>query len=446
MRKFLRRYMLWVLAKLRGNNVEFDLAQLITWNNFFTYLFPVIFYTFHGYIATVMAIWALFHPYEPVIIPIVGWQLPMTPGIFPKRRSKLSSAVAGTVTDTLLTTADIKAQVENLVTEQNIYLAVDGFFGAILTEFRDTTKLHRLANDLAEVSPAFLEQFMVSVIEGLEHGRHRNIALITEKIFDQVILSVRISRPQADEAAMWIMDSVVTPANVRLEIIRLLSPQNINSLEDSINKHAGGPYKILARIIGVKRVCYEWRNFLEKEPEQAEKITADLLKHFHIEDQIATRIANFDMRSMPLTTIAKIRAQAISLVEEFVVVHKESILGSVKNIQGPAINMVQSAIIRFNPETIKGEWLERAKQSVSAFCYAYLKKELGNLLERAIPQLGVYHIIARKIELFSPQQLEDVIKRICKQELRWLEYLGGFIGFWMGLMQVVVNVMMYRTH
>jgi uncharacterized membrane protein YheB (UPF0754 family) len=389
-----------------------------------------------------MAIWLLFHPYEPVFI--LGWQLPMTPGIFPKRRPKLSQAVAGTITETLLTTADIRAQVENLLTEENIYAAVDGMVNGILTEFRDTTKLHRLANEISELSPAFLEHLVLSIIEGVEQGRHKNIAIVTEKIFDQIVLTVRISRPQADEAAQWIMDSIITPANVRQELIRLLSPQNIASLEGSINAHASGPYKLLARIIGVKRVCYEWRNFLEKEPEQAEKILTDLLKHFRIEDQIADRIATFDLRSLPLQTIAKIRQQAISLVEEFIVQHKEVILNAVRNIQGPAVNTVQSAIIRFNPEAISPDWLGRVKQNIATFIYGYLKQELGGLLERAIPKIGVYGIIARKIELFTPQQLEEVIKRICKQELRWLEYLGGFIGLVMGCVQVVVNVFFYK--
>jgi uncharacterized membrane protein YheB (UPF0754 family) len=409
---------------------------------FFTYVFPILFYTFHGYIATVMAIWLLFHPYEPIFL--FGWQLPMTPGIFPKRRPKLSQAVATTVTDTLLTTSDIKAQVETLLTEENIYLAVDGMVNVLLTEFRDTTKLHRLANEISELSPAFMEQFAVAVIEGVEHGKHKNIALITEKIFDQIVLTVRISRPQADEAAAWIMESVITPTNVRAELIRLLSPQNIASLDDSINRHASGPYKILARIIGVKRVCYEWRNFLEKEPDQADKILSDLLKQFHIQEQISDRIATFDLRSLPLQTIAKIRQQSISLVEEFLVSHKDAILNAVKNIQGPAVNTVQSVIIRFNPESVRSDWLERVKHNIAQFCYGYLKQELGGLLERAIPKLGVYGIIARKIELFTPQQLEDVIKRICKQELRWLEYLGGFIGFWMGCVQVLVNMFYYR--
>lgn len=422
--------------------VDFDWG--IFWQDFWLYAFPILFYAFHGWGATWMALTMLFHPYEAKYI--MGWHVPMTPGIFPARRSKLSQAVAGTITETLLTTADIKVQVENLLSEQNIYLSVDGIFDAVLTEFRDITKLHRLANDLSELSPAFLEQLVLAVIEGVETKRHRHIATITEKIFDQIIIGMRISRPQADEAAAWIMESIVTAANVRLEVIRLLSPQNITALEESINAHASGPYKILARIIGVKRVCYEWRNFLEKEPESGEQIVADLLKHFRIEEQLAGRIAAFDLRELPLQTVDKIRQQTISIVDEFLVTHKEDILLSVRHIHGPAMATVQSAILRFNPASIRPEWLARVKRNVASFVLGYLRKELGGLLEKAIPALGVYGMIARKIELFTPEQLESVIKRICKQELKMLELLGGVIGLWLGCIQATVNYFGHQYH
>ncbi len=383
----------------------------------------------------------LFHPYEAKYI--FGYHIPFTPGIFPARRSRLSQAVASTVTDTLLTTSDIKAQVETLLTEQNIHVSVDGIVDAVLTEFRDTASLHRLANEISELSPALLEQLVISIIEGVEHKRQRHIAAIIERIFDQVIVALRISRPQADEAATWIMESIVTPANVRFELIRLLSPQNITALDESINKHASGPYKLLARLIGVKRVCYEWRNFLEKEPEQGDKIIDDLLKHFNIQDQIATRIATFDLRGLPLQTIAKIRQQSVELVEEFLVLHRDDVLSAVRNIQTPAVATVRSAIIRFNPADLNPSWLKRVKETLAVFVYAYLKKELGGLLEKALPALGVYGMIARKIELFTPQQLETVIKRICKNELKMLEVLGGVIGIWLGCVQAAVN---YWTH
>lgn len=407
---------------------------------FLKYIFPPLFYAFHGWAATWMAIAALFRPYEAWYFPFTKVQIPCTPGIFPKRRHKLATAVAGTITETLLTTEDVKRQVETLVTEQNIYLAVDGFVEAVLKEFRDTETLHRLARDLSELSPALLQQYVVSIIDGLESRRDHRVGGMLEKLFDQIVLSARISKEQADELAERIMENMVNPGQIRQILINLLTPQNIGALDDSIQAHATPPMKILAKIINVRNVCNESRRFMENDPEKANRVISDLIRRFELQEQISQKIANFDMRSMPLQSIANLRASLISFIESFMVEHRTDILLGVERIQGEAMGTVQQAIIRFNPGSLAPQWLEKVKREISAFMYSYLKRELGALLERAIPAIGAYGMIAKKIEQFSSRQLEVLIKRICHTELKWLEFLGGFIGFWLGLVQVFINI------
>ncbi|HEY9774972.1 MAG TPA: DUF445 family protein [Planktothrix sp.] len=405
---------------------------------FLKYIFPPTFYAVHGWLATWLAIIMLFHPYKPWYL--IGWQLPLTPGIFPKRRSKLAQAVATTITDTLLTPDDLKRQAEVLVTEQNLYSAVDIFVDSVLHEFRDTSKLHRLAQDIADLSPVFLLHYVESVVENLEQRRDQRLATITGKIFDQCVQSLRVNYDQANEIANRVMEAFITPENVRAFLLGLLTPQNINAMDESIQAMASGPYKILARIIGIKRVCYEWRNYLEKEPEECNRILADLLKRFGIRDQIASKISNFDMRTMPLHTLEKLRENVISVVETFVIEHKTDMVDLVRKLQDEAMGTVRTAILHFNPESIPKERLARAKQDMASFMYAYLKRELGGMLERAIPALGIYTLIATKIEHFSSEQLEALVKRICKKELKALEYFGAGIGFLIGFMQIFVNM------
>ncbi len=421
--------------------MEFHWASLFASQHatFWKVIMPPFLYFAHGYLATWMAVAALFRPYEAWYIPFTKIQLPLTPGIFPKRRAKLAQAVAGTITETLLTPKDIKVQVELLLTEANIHLAIGLFVDSVLKEFRDTTKLHRLASDIAELSPTLMEHFVRSTIESLEHGKDSKVAAITEKVFDQVVLTARISLDQANEFAARILEAFLTPAKIRSSLITLLSPQNISSLDESINAHASTPYKILAKIIGVKRVCYECRNYLEKEPEESEKLIADLTKRFGIRDQLAIQIANFDLSSMPLQSIAKFKANMVSFVESFLVEHKADILLSVRKVEGEAMSAVRQSIVRFNPESIPEVWLERAKNDLSQFTHSYLKRELGELLEKAIPALGMYNLIATKIDLFTAQQLEALVKRICSQELKVLELFGGLIGLMLGFVQIVVN-------
>ena len=402
-------------------------------------LFPVFFYTLHGWFATAMAVLALFRPYEPWYLYGTKIQLPLTPGIFPKRQAKLANAVATTITDTLLTTADIRGQVEGLLTEKNIYATVNLFVDSVLLEFRDTAKLHRLASDIAELSPTLLHHLINSTIDGLETGKDTRVANITDKLFDSVIFNTRISLDQATEISNRVMEAFVTPIKIRGIVINLLSPQNINAIDESIQVHAGGPYKILARIIGVKRVCYEWRNFLEKEPDAAEKVIGDLIKRFGLRDQLAVGIANFDMRTLPLQTIAKLKQNVIEFVQTFLMQHRQDLIDAVTKVQGEAMAAVRASIIRFNPESIPAHWIERSKNDLSTFAHAYLKRELGVLLEKALPALGMYSLISRKIELFAPSQLEKLVRRVCDKELHLLEFFGAAIGFIMGCTQIIIN-------
>ncbi|HNM50854.1 MAG TPA: DUF445 family protein, partial [Candidatus Obscuribacter sp.] len=211
----------------------FQSQEAIIWK----VIVPPILYFAHGYLATWMAVAALFRPYDAYFVPFTKIQLPLTPGIFPKRRAKLAQAVAGTITDTLLTPQDIKGQVEHLLTEDNIRLTIGLLVDSVLKEFRDTTKLHRLASDIAELSPTLLEHFVASSIESLEAGKDAKIATITEKVFDQVILTTRISLEQASEFASRILEAFATPPKVRAGLITLLSPSNISALEESISAH-----------------------------------------------------------------------------------------------------------------------------------------------------------------------------------------------------------------
>ncbi|MCW5823561.1 MAG: DUF445 family protein [Cyanobacteria bacterium TGS_CYA1] len=405
---------------------------------------PPFFYGAHGWVATWCAVKMLFHPYNTWYFPGTKVAVPLTPGIFPKRQTKLSQAVATTITETLLTPKDIKARAEELVTEGNIFNAIDLFFDRVLLlEFRDTTKLHRLAQDLAQISPTILQAFVASTIDSLEQGKESKIPAIVDKVFDQIVLSARINLDQATELASRIMENIITPEKIRNALITLLSPQNIAALEESINVHASGPYRLLAKLIGIKRVCYEWRNFLEKEPEAAQKVIEDLITRFGIKHQIAIQIANFDLRSMPLDNIAKLKLNVNNFVRQFMIEHKEDLLEACRRLQDEAMMTVQSAILRFNPESVPETFLVNLKRNLAAFTYSYLKRELGQLIEQAIPAIGVHGLIVSKIDLFSPQQLESLVYKICKTELKALEYFGLIIGAILGLMQILVNAITY---
>ncbi len=203
---------------------------------FWKVIFPPLFYGFHGWLATKMAVAALFRPYNPHYFLFTKIQIPLTPGIFPKRKTKLAQAVASTITETLLTAEDITHQAELLVTEENIYLAVNLFIESILREFRDIDKIHRLASDIADLSPAILEHIVNSLLSELENNESKKIGNILDKVFDEVILPARISYEQATNIAGRIMEELVTPQKIRMTMLSLLTPLNYQFI--SFTQHA----------------------------------------------------------------------------------------------------------------------------------------------------------------------------------------------------------------
>lgn len=149
----------------------FDLLSLFATNEAFLIdvCLPPFIFAIHGWVATWCAVKMLFRPYNAWYIPYLKYQIPFTPGIFPKRQAKLAQAVATTITDTLLTPTDIKARAQELVTEENIFRSVDLFVDSVLLkEFRDTTKLHRLAlklQNLVQLCSSILYKQLLNLLK-----------------------------------------------------------------------------------------------------------------------------------------------------------------------------------------------------------------------------------------------------------------------------------------
>jgi len=61
---------------------------------------------FIGYVTNYIAVKMLFHPYEPVYF--MGYKLPFTPGVIPKRKADMASAVGKTIKEQLLREEEIR--------------------------------------------------------------------------------------------------------------------------------------------------------------------------------------------------------------------------------------------------------------------------------------------------------------------------------------------------
>ena len=54
--------------------------------------------------------------------------------------------------------------------------------------------------------------------------------------------------------------------------------------------------------------------------------------------------------------------------------------------------------------------------------------------------LDLEKIVTEKVASFSTQKLEDILNQIPKKEFKFLEFVGGFFGFIIGLIEIAVTI------
>ena len=55
-------------------------------------------------------------------------------------------------------------------------------------------------------------------------------------------------------------------------------------------------------------------------------------------------------------------------------------------------------------------------------------------------ELDLEHIVYTKVSAFSSDKLEEILYQIMSKEFRFVELLGGIIGFLIGILQVVISM------
>ncbi|HPG11264.1 MAG TPA: DUF445 family protein [Chitinophagaceae bacterium] len=56
-------------------------------------------------------------------------------------------------------------------------------------------------------------------------------------------------------------------------------------------------------------------------------------------------------------------------------------------------------------------------------------------------ELDLEHIVIQKVSNFSSDKLEEILYQIMSKEFRFVELIGAFIGFIIGVLQVVISVL-----
>ena len=410
--------------------------------------FQPLFYAFHGYIATEMALMMLFRPYEAIYFPGTAWRLPFTPGIFPRGRHKLSVAIANTITDMLITPQDIQQQTVKLVSEENIYKALDAILASLGEELKDVTRLRSLYKYIDDLVPDLLQKLTLDSLSSLTLGTTETSA---DKRFHSALdrfLTFALPKLQLQtEQAQWLMDQVFTillpPHEIRGLLVDLLSDRNIELIDKTVRDQIKGLQGLLLAFVDIKKGLHDFRYFIIDQPERAEQFILSLIDEAEIRERLAEQLRHFSPHQLSNETLEIIREALIKTLKRLLIENKTELSQMITHLSSEATHSLTHHLLSLD----YSQWVEKSlpglKKDIAKFIHTYLHRQLENLLKQALPAMSMNTVIVEKIDRFSAKELEQLIQKICHRELRTLAYLGAFLGLWLGLLS---NLIAYWVH
>lgn len=394
-----------------------------------------------GYFTNWLAIRMLFRPYNKKCINIpslnIKLAIPFTPGLFPKEQQRFAAKVAGTITQELLTPEDIRNITIKLVTPQNIEVGVDKIVDVLLTEFQNIKKLRNITEDIAQLIAAFLKQSMPDIIQEATK-KSPLVKDILGKAFDTIILQLHIPKSTSFTLVSSLFDYLATPNTIRNWLLSILTRENIELINKMVQDNSSGSYFILTRIITAKSLLENVKDFLKNDPESANEAIQDTIIKLDLKLRLAESLSNINFQKLPYSTVSMLRDYFIEHITQYFLENSKQM--SEKLSEEEMTTLLTEKILRFDATKVNPNTVNSIKREVSTFVSKYLERELGDLIEQAIPALGIEEVISSKVLKFSPQQLEKIITDISKKELKGIEILGGLLGFLIGCIQVIINL------
>ena len=424
-----------------------DSFFLWSWHNLVrpVFWFQPCFYALHGWLATEMAIWLLFHPYEAKYIPGTRIQIPLTPGILPRGRANLSRSIADTVTRTLLTEADLHQQAEKLLTEATIIRCMDAIIDSIGREMTNKEQIRQIYRYGVEVLPDMLSQMTTGFIEQLENDRSGKTHQLIHQALLQTLDRLQLNYPQAELLADALFNTLLTPHYLRQLLADGLTESNIQRIEAGVSHQVGGLKGLLVRFMGIEQTLLRLRDFCEQHPEEAEAHITEVLDRMEVRERLAERISSFRFEAVSPETRDAVATYMSGVLVESLADHRPEMTHMVAEWSGTASRMLINRLLQVNLKTWLTEKRPTLKADLARFMLRYLHRELESLLARALPVLNLGQMIVEKLAQFSNAELESMIYGICRRELRWLAILGAFLGFWLGLMSNLINFWLQRA-
>lgn len=110
----------------------------------------------------------------------------------------------------------------------------------------------------------------------------------------------------------------------------------------------------------------------------------------------------------------------------------------ISNIKNKINKLVNKNMPSFIPFIFKDKIIEFVNDIIDKEAEKIVIEITEEVIHKATNKVKLSEIIEEKINNFELEKLEKIILKIAKQELKHIEILGGFIGFFIGVVQGLI--------
>jgi uncharacterized membrane protein YheB (UPF0754 family) len=359
----------------------------------------------------------------------LGMKVPFTPGLFPHIQPRLADRLGNDVQQTVLTPGEIHELAMQFLTKENIEKTVDLGLAAVVAEFRNTTKLHALAHDVARLATEMMGQTVSLVIKRALSGESQvfDIPDVVDRAVDFMLSEFEITPKLSTYLTERIMEGPLAPGSLRQRLVEFLTPDAIEALSRVIKRHTSGGLGFMLNFVNLRGGLTKFRMFLEEDPDEAEQMLTQVLTSADVRGLVEREIRDFKLKQLPWSTIEFLKNNTTSYIEHYLATHQDTLVPQILARLELEV-LIADAIIRLDPNTIPPQLMGRIRTELVHFILRYLDQDLALLVEHFVGAVMIQMIIAEKVRSFPSPVLEKAIRETGHSRLVGMVLAGAAMG------------------
>mgnify|MGYP005846880109 CR=1 FL=1 len=402
-------------------------------NTLWTLIIPPVAGGIIGYFTNDIAIKMLFRPYRALYIG--SWRVPFTPGLIPSNQERLAQRISDVIMGSLLTPEELQNLARKLLQTERTQSAILWLLNLALEQIQED-KEQKTAKIVGNVLRDLFSQSLPQLVT-VWAQREDFLEAQLNQIFDEILLELQLTEPQADQLADWLLEVVLPPEALRQGIIDFLTDRNIQVIDEGFREKTSGTYWVVANLFGVRNALTRLRTYCLDERENSNARLSELVRSLGIRARLKEWLMNLSLQNLPVSTVRQLRRTMRDTVRGYLQTRGAAVLQGLSSSVDWE-NFAGVLLGRLRTSSVVTSSLELVSQELALILDRYLERDLEVIIAQVIPILNIDEVIVSRVRATSPKDLELAIQGIVRSELQGIVNLGGILGVVIGLLQTVL--------